>query len=264
MLYIVDEVIQLCSSPMKIKPISFAAHFNIDEQKLSELGIFNPVLNFDTKLFVEPLLLNKSASPFMHVAFENYNDFFRTLLVLIRASKEPGDKAWREAKRRINFPEYKATCIGYGSDSINGSGSGRELNEKILQSAKDIVEFAKNDPAIFQLLPLLEEGIGADIVSDMTQNIIDDDICQYTVDAMEKLGLQAELCKTELATRRYSSANQLCNKVAEIIEKEYPALLTTFEPYKNHASKGNDWKRPTFYEWCNDCFKGHKMNTCPA
>jgi hypothetical protein len=36
----------------KAKPISFAKHFNIDKKKLSELGIFNPVLNFDTKLFV--------------------------------------------------------------------------------------------------------------------------------------------------------------------------------------------------------------------
>lgn len=174
----------------KAKPISFAKHFKIDKEKLSELGIFNPVLNFDTKLFVEPLLLKKSSSPIIQASLETYNDFFRKLLVLIKASTEPDDKCWREAKRRINFPEYKSTCIGYGSDSINGSGSGRDLNEKILQSAKDIVDAAKDNPEIFQLLPLLEEGIGADIVSDMTQTIIDDDICKYTVDAMEKLGVK--------------------------------------------------------------------------
>lgn len=165
-------------------------NFKIDKEKLSELGIFNPVLNFDTKLFVEPLLLQKSSSPIIKASFESYNDFFRKLLMLIKASTEPDDKCWREAKRRINFPEYKSTCIGYGSDSINGSGSGRDLNGKILQSAKDIVDAAKDNPEIFQLLPLLEEGIGADIVSDMTQTIIDDDICKYTVDAMKKLGVK--------------------------------------------------------------------------
>lgn len=174
----------------KTKPISFTKQFHIDEKELSRLGIFNPVLNFDTKLFVEPLLLKKSASPFMQAAAKTYDDFFRDLLLLIKASKELGDRPWREAKRRVVFPEYKATCIGYGSDSIDGSGSGKQLNERILQSAKEIVDFAKNDPAIFQLLPLLEEGIGADIVSDMTQTIIDDDICQYTVDAIQKLGIQ--------------------------------------------------------------------------
>ena len=42
-----------------------------------------------------------------------------------------------------NQPQYfsdhfkidKANCIGYGLDSINGSGSGAYLNDKILQSA---------------------------------------------------------------------------------------------------------------------------------
>jgi len=174
----------------KIKPISFAKHFKIDKKKLSDLGIFNPVLNFDTKLFVEPLLLKKSSNPIIKASFETYNEFFRKLLKLIKASKEEGDKPWRAAKERVKFPEYKATCIGYGSDSINGSGSGRELNEKILQSAKEIVDLARDDPEIFQLLPLLEEGIGADIVSDMTQTIIDDEICQFTVEAMKELGIQ--------------------------------------------------------------------------
>lgn len=174
----------------KAKPVSFAEQFSIDKQKLSELGVFNPVLNFDTKLFVEPLLLRKSSSPVIQGSFDSYNDFFRTLLILINASKEQGDKCWREAKRRINFPEYKETCIGYGSDSINGSGSGRELNEKILQSAKEIIDVAKDNPDIFLLLPLLEEGIGADIVSDMTQTLIDDDICQYTVAIMEQIGIE--------------------------------------------------------------------------
>ena len=47
----------------RAKPISFAKHFKIDKARLSELGVFNPILNFDTKLFVEPLLLKKSASP---------------------------------------------------------------------------------------------------------------------------------------------------------------------------------------------------------
>lgn len=174
----------------KAKPISFSEHFKLDKEELTKLGVFDPLLNFDTKLFVEPFLLRKSSSPFMKAAFETYNDFFRKLLIIIKASKEPDDKCWRQAKRLIHFPEYKATCIGYGSNSINGSGSGRNLNEKILQSAKEIVDFAIENPNIFQLLPLLEEGIGADIISDMTQTIIDDHICQYTVDIMEKIRLR--------------------------------------------------------------------------
>lgn len=73
-----------------------------------------------------------------------------------------------------------------------------------------------------------------------------------------------ELCKAALAKKNYPSANQLCNKIAKIIENERPDLLSEFEPYKDHAFNGNDWKKPTFYGWCNDCYKAHQVNTCPA
>ena len=45
----------------KIKnPILFSAHFGIDPKRLSKLGVFDPILNADTKLFIDPLLLKNS------------------------------------------------------------------------------------------------------------------------------------------------------------------------------------------------------------
>lgn len=43
-------------------PTYFSDYFKIDKEKLKALGVFNPILNFDTKLFVEPLLLRQSSS----------------------------------------------------------------------------------------------------------------------------------------------------------------------------------------------------------
>ena len=71
-------------------------------------------------------------------------------------------------------------------------------------------------------------------------------------------GKVEELCKAELAIKRYSSANQLCNKVASIIEEEHQDLLDSFQPYQNCEYEGNDWKRPTFHGWCNEHYKAHK------
>jgi hypothetical protein len=178
----------------KNQPQYFSDHFNVDKAKLKELGVFDPILNFDTKVFVDPLLLKKSSNEIIRNSAKTFDDFFITLLSLVKISRQDSDKPWKEAQRRVKFPEYKYTCIGYGSDSINGSGSGAWLNDKILQSAKDIVDFAKDDPKIFLILPLLEEGIGADIISDMTQNIIDQHVCEFTIDIMQKLGLEAN-CK---------------------------------------------------------------------
>jgi len=174
----------------KNQPQYFSDHCNIDKAKLQELGVFDPILNFDTKVFVDPLLLKKSSNEIIRNSAKTFDDFFITLLTLVKISKQKNDKPWREAKKRAKFPEYKYTCIGYGADSINGSGSGSKLNNKILQSAKDIADFAKDDPKIFLILPLLEEGIGADIISDMTQNIIDRHICEFTISIMKELDLK--------------------------------------------------------------------------
>lgn len=42
------------SKIVKPKPIYFSDYFKVDKAKLKELGIFDPILNHDTKLFVDP------------------------------------------------------------------------------------------------------------------------------------------------------------------------------------------------------------------
>ena len=125
----------------QLKPILFSDYFNVDKKKLEESGVFNPILNCDTKLFVEPLLLKSSQSRIIKESYEVFINFFSELLLLIKSSKttDESDIHWREAKRRVKFPEYKSTCIGYGSGTTSGGGAGRELNEKILKNAKDII-----------------------------------------------------------------------------------------------------------------------------
>lgn len=175
------------------KPIHFSDYFGIDKSKLDELGVFDPILNVDTKVFVEPLLLKNSSSGIIKRSYESYKAFFAALLRLLQKSVHVDDRCWRAAKKMVHFPEYQYSCIGYSSGNTEGRGFGTEFNDRILQSAKEIVELAQGDPEIFLLLPLLEEGIAGDRISDMVQNIIDDDICRYTVDIMTQIRLQGHM-----------------------------------------------------------------------
>ena len=216
----------------KPKPIYFSDYFKVDKAKLKELGIFDPILNFDTKLFVDPTLLKTSENPIIKNARNTYADFFKNLLKLLTRSLEVGDKCWRAAQRLVHFPEYKYTCIGYGSDSINGSGSGAELNDKIFQSALDIVQAAEGDPDIFLLLPLLEEGIGADRISDMTQNIIDEDICKYTVSMMKTLGIEGNCTyRTKSQTEYRFVKNPHSNCPLKLVPSDILANLPLSETF---------------------------------
>lgn len=45
------------------KPVYISDYFNIDKAKLNKFGVFDPILNYDTKVFVEPLLLKESKNP---------------------------------------------------------------------------------------------------------------------------------------------------------------------------------------------------------
>jgi len=204
---------------MTLKPVHFSDHFGIDKAKLNELGVFDPILNFDTKVFVEPLLLKESSSPIIKASYQNYKTYFANLLLLLQKSKEQGDKAWRAAKKMVDFPEYQYTCIGYSSGTTEGRGSGVEFNDKILQSAIEIVELAEGNPEIFLLLPLLEEGIAGDRISDMAQNIIDDDICQYTLDIMAQIGLEGD-CSHE--TKNYNKLRLFSNPYSKMPIKLIP------------------------------------------
>jgi len=163
-------------------PISFTAHFAIDPAVLEAGGAFDPLLNIDTKLFIDPLLLGASiAQEVRTTAVARQQRYFEDVLILLRASQQEGDAAWRQSSRLMTFTEIPATCLGYGAASIRGSGFGPEKRDKVLKTAKEIIELGVDDPRIFFLIPLLEESIGPDLISDMTTRIILQDLAAFTL-----------------------------------------------------------------------------------
>src|SRR5882672_3301784 len=121
-------------------PISFSEHFRIDPANLSKLGIISPVLNVDTKLFIDPVLLEKSRHPeIADGATATFRIYFENVVKLLSASTKPGDVAWRAAVSMLRFPEIVATCLGYGASTIHGTAFGPELSARLVVTAKEIV-----------------------------------------------------------------------------------------------------------------------------
>jgi hypothetical protein len=134
--------------------------------------VLDPTLNVDVRLFIDPMLLALSKHSEMRAASGTFRTFFSTVIKLLAASKKEGDVAWREAARRLRFPEVPGTCLGYSAASIGGSAFGPGLSRRVLTTAKEIVDLGVTDPDLFVALPLLEEGVGPDLISDMTTNIV--------------------------------------------------------------------------------------------
>ena len=136
------------------RPIRFSTHFGIDPGTLQRLGAFDPLLNADTPLFINPLLLAKSHQPEMRSAYKAWLGYFRKIVKLLAASKRKDDVTWRSAAKMLRTPEFQGTCLGYGSGSIQGRGIGSSLAAQIMVTAREIVDLGLNDPEFFALLPI--------------------------------------------------------------------------------------------------------------
>ncbi len=206
----------------KIKnPLQSSRHYGISPSKIRSLGVLDPTLNVDAKLFIDPLLLKESKHAEMQQADATYKGFFAEVIKLLQASNRKDDIAWRTAYKKMLFKEIKGTCLGYGAATIKGSGFGPKLTGRITATAKEIVDLGIKDPDLFIALPLLEENVGPDLISDMTTNIILPDLIRFNKRVLGSLKVATEIfvlngITTKLATNpdpaqthtRHSSADR--------------------------------------------------------
>jgi hypothetical protein len=168
-------------------PIRFSEQFGLNPSQLDALRVLDPTLNADTNLFIDPLLLIHSQHPeISHGALASYEQHFTTVIKLLRASKQEEDVPWRNASRLLSFFEIKWTCLGYGAQSVSGSGSGSDM---IVKTAKEIVDLGVEDPDLFVAMALFEEGFGPDRISDMTTNVILGDLLALNARILPSLGV---------------------------------------------------------------------------
>ena len=103
--------------------LTFADHFGVPENWMQSKGVFNPTLDVDSPLFIDPFLLQYSKQKeFSDGVFDAYEAHFTEILKLLLASESLGDKAWVGALRKFQFSESHGmggTCLGYSANSTN-------------------------------------------------------------------------------------------------------------------------------------------------
>jgi hypothetical protein len=183
----------------KVKnPKTLSGSFNIDRQKLDKLGVLDATLAIDTKLFIDPLVFPHSKHlEFSNLAVEQYRRHFETIIKFLAASHTPEDIARRTARKLLEFHEIKGTCLGYGAASIQGSGFGPELTERVLQVGKEIVDLGITDPDLFPAMSLFEAKIGPDRISDMATNVARGALIAFNDRILKDLALKGETFEIE-------------------------------------------------------------------
>jgi hypothetical protein len=143
-------------------------------------GIFDGFIEVDTKLYIDPHLLESSSAPEIIKGAQDFHDYFNGLIKILSKVSSTGDVFWRQANRRLIFKEIPQLSLGYSATDVSGSAIGPKLAFSITKTAHEIIKEGIQDPEIFELIGLLEDGIGADRISDMTGSIIIEDLLNYS------------------------------------------------------------------------------------
>jgi len=174
-------------------PSTLSGYFGVDHVTLERLDVHDPTLAIDTKLFIDPLLLKYSQhQEICDGAVEQYRSHFEKVITFLTATKVADDVAWRSARRLLEFHEIRGTCLGYGANTIQGSGFGPELTDRILHVGKEIVDLGIRDPDLFPSMALFEADIGPDRISDMATNVMRSALVNFNHRVLDELSLEGE------------------------------------------------------------------------
>jgi hypothetical protein len=164
--------------------------FGVSHEAWVYEGAFDAFVDIDSRFHVDPHLLAASAVPEFENSYTTFTRHFEEIIHLLDASERQGDRMYREAVTRLVFHEVPGVALGYAQGSISGSGIGLGLAKRVAATAAEIVAAGIKDPAIFELVGLLEEGIGADRLSEMTIHIILAHLIEFSQRVARNLNLR--------------------------------------------------------------------------
>lgn len=162
-------------------PESVSQYLNVDKTVFDRTGAFDAVLDFDSRFFIDPLLLRICDEPEFVDSFDTINSYFRDIILALQSSDEENDEFWQTADSLLTFPEVRGMCLGYSGKSTHGSGMGENIRGKILKTAKKLITKGIESPRLFELTGLFNDDVGCDRISDMLARIIGDALREYTL-----------------------------------------------------------------------------------
>lgn len=158
------------------------------QNEIDDIGAFDILLDIDSNYFINIKRLKETEIPEFVNSYNEINEYFRQIGILLLASTSETDRAYKTALQKFKFPEVNGIGLGF-SKGKHGSGFGDKLKKIIIHDAKEIITMASNQPEIFHLIGLFENNVGPDRLSDMIARIIYPSIFKYTIRINKELGI---------------------------------------------------------------------------
>jgi len=171
--------------------VHFSEQFNVSAIKMRALGVFNPEIGIDSKMFVDPKLLHDAKDEFAGSHADLLNHFGKVVKIIKRIkNNSDSDMAWVAAWTMMRFKETSNTSLGFSEDGTKGTGIGKVLAQRIVSRATEILPHVNYEPDIFELIGVFAEGLGCDRLSDMIVSILKPRFVAYTDRITRALGVK--------------------------------------------------------------------------
>jgi len=179
--------------------------FDVDEGVLDDYGAFNIALVVDLPLFADPFLLFNSNKPEYIALHDGIIDY----LIYLRDISLKGGLSIGDKKNLFCFPEVSQNWLGFSTTSNAGRGLGIKFASALSENLNTLFQNFGNEQVTqgshLEKLCLIREGVGRDMISDFTTNLIKRFLCEYT-EKFAKENLSPEQIQTFAVPRVNFSA----------------------------------------------------------
>lgn len=184
--------------------IYFSDYFGVSEALLDEYGTFNISLVTDLPLFIDPFLLFNSDKP----EYQSLHDDIIRYLRFLRTKSEQGGISPALIKAWYCFGEVKQNWLGFCETSNSGRGLGKDfagaLDANLVHVFQDFGNEKITNGSHLEKLCLIKTGVGRDMISDFTTNLIKDYLLLYT-STFATQHIRPDLTRTIAVPRAYFS-----------------------------------------------------------
>lgn len=149
---------------------------------------FDPILISDTELFVDPFSVFDERSGFFANSFDKIIAFFNEAFKLAAQTPDRCGVLYKKLESMLTFPEVNEIGLGYSGSNV-GSGTSKWFRDQMIESLYSSIQRGMSCYRHFEEIAIFEKGIGCDRISDITCNILKEEIISYTQAICTKLNI---------------------------------------------------------------------------
>lgn len=153
-------------------PYRLSKIYNIAQSTWDETDAFDFFVGLDAPLYIVLSLLNDTSAEEFKGAKAIFDDHLSAILHFLGSAQSIRDRFLQEQQKNVHSRKSQILAFGYTKHGRQRSGIGIGVATEIASLGKQILNAGVDDCDIFSLLDLLQGGIGADRISDITAAII--------------------------------------------------------------------------------------------